>query len=107
MFNARDAQRIANAVMAHERRGRKQPPITYPTVIASAPAFKLGRTNSSWGKGASKTITIYSGTPLSETPVTPTETVTAYNKFADIAASRWVMLGQLDGNWYVIAAECA
>jgi hypothetical protein len=106
VFTKQAADRIASAVRTVERGSGTVGAGHWGYRADEGDFFKLGRTNSSWGKGASKTITIYSGTPLSETPVTPTETVTAYNKFADISANRWVMLGQLNGNWYVIAAEC-
>jgi len=107
MFSKRDAQRIANTVLAHERRGTDSPPVKYPTMRTPAGASKLGRTASAWTKGTSKVLTIYDqGTPLNETTSTPATTVTAYNKFADVAAGKWVMVSLFRGEWYLTAAEC-
>ena len=105
MFNARDAQRIANAVMAHERRGRRQPPITYPTVAAASTALKLSKTTAAWSKDSTASLTEYTGTAGSETAVTGGTPITAYNKLGDVKTGKWVIIGFIDGDWYLVATE--
>jgi hypothetical protein len=105
MFNARDAQRIANAVMAHERRGRNQPPITYPTVPAASTALKLSKTTAAWTKNSTASLTEYTGTAGSETAVTGGTPITAYNKLGNVATGKWVIIGFIDGDWYLVAVE--
>lgn len=64
----------------------------------------LGKTDASHAKGASGTISIYAGTPGSETDTTIN--ITAFNKFADIASGKWVWAMPYGVNWYITAAEC-
>jgi hypothetical protein len=105
MFSARDAQRIANAVMAHERKGRRHPPITYPTVPAASTALKLSKTTATWTKNSTASLIEYTGTAGSETAVTGSTSISAYNKLGDVAAGKWVIIGFIDGDWYLVGAE--
>jgi hypothetical protein len=33
-------------------------------------------------------------------------TITAYNAFGDVGSGKWVAAAQINGSWYLIAAEC-
>lgn len=65
----------------------------------------LGKTDASHAKGASGTVSLYSGTPGSETDTT--ENLTGvWNKFAAIGSGKWVWVDWQDGMPYETAAEC-
>jgi hypothetical protein len=66
--------------------------------------FLLAKTNQLWAKGSSQTVSVYTG-PQGEELQTSNE-ILAWNKFADIASDKFVMLGRLSNGWYVISAEC-
>jgi hypothetical protein len=53
-------------------------------------------------------VLIYSGgTALAETVSSPSVTIeSAVNKFVDVAANKWVMIGRANGRWYLVSAEC-
>lgn len=65
----------------------------------------LGKTSSAWTKGTAQTINVWAGELGSEQQTS--DQVRAWNKFADIATGKWVMLARAGQHWYVIAAECA
>lgn len=73
-----------------------------------APRMRLGKTTALWTKGTTANINLYrDGTPGSETQTSGATQNGAVNKFADVQANKWVMLGQGPfGAWYLIAAEC-
>ena len=73
-------------------------------VAKDAPPGLLGKTDAAINKATSGTVSIYAGTPGSETDTTIN--LTAYNKFANIASGKWVWIAPLDANWYITAAEC-
>jgi hypothetical protein len=74
------------------------------TMLPVGNVHYLCKTSGAWTKGTSATLTIYAGTPGSETSTS--DSVGAYNKFSDVAADKWVMVGRANGGWYLIAAEC-
>jgi hypothetical protein len=104
MFNARDAQRIANAVMAHERRGRKHPPITYPTVPAATTALKLSKTTAAWSRGSKQTLKTYAGDAGSETAATGQD-FDAWNYVADLPSGVWVLVGYCNASYYLVSFD--
>lgn len=72
----------------------------------------VGKTTSAWTKGTWATITLYTGTPGSETilqTIKPGDTVLSnvtlycYNRYADVASGKWVRVA---GNGELISAEC-
>ena len=65
-----------------------------------------GKTDASLSKGASGTISIYAGTLGSETDTTIN--MTAYNRFATVAITKWVTCSYCFDNqgWDLISAEC-
>lgn len=73
-------------------------------VAKDSPPGLLGKTDAAHNKGANGTVSIYAGTPGSETDTTAD--VTAHNKFANIASGKWVWVAPFDSNWYITAAEC-
>ena len=65
---------------------------------------RLGKTDAAHGKGASGTVSIWTGTLGGETDTGVN--VTAYNRFAAVAITKWVMVAHNGVGWYLIAAEC-
>ena len=66
---------------------------------------QIGKTDAAHNKGASGTISIYSGTSASGLTDT-TENVTAYNRFGNIASGKWVFVWTLPWGYEITAAEC-
>lgn len=64
----------------------------------------IGKTDAAHAKGASGTVSIWNGTPGSETDTG--DNVDAYNRFANVAISKWVALANNGFGFYLIAAEC-
>lgn len=65
--------------------------------------IKLGKTVSAWNKGTSHNVELWPGNSRSN----PLESQQAFNPFAPVATSKFVMIAKEDsGNWYLIAAEC-
>lgn len=90
---AKDRQRTRT--YPQTRRGNAVVPIATPM---------LCKTDSSHAKGASGTVSIYSGTPGSETDTT--ENVTAFNKFANLGSGKWCWVESNGFGWYLVAGEC-
>lgn len=65
---------------------------------------RLGKTDAAHNKGATGTVSIWSGSPGSE--VDTTLNVTAYNRFANVASGKWVWVMHNGDGWYLTAAEC-
>lgn len=68
------------------------------------PVLRLGKTDSSHEAGASGVVSVWEGTPGSESD--SGDNVTAYNHFADLETTKWTVTGRIDGNDYNIAGEC-
>jgi len=64
----------------------------------------IGKTSGAIAKGSSGTVKVYNGTAGSESD--SGSTITAYNPFADVADDKWVAAMQINGQWYLVAAEC-
>lgn len=85
-----------------------------PVRLQSMPArggseIRLCKTTAAWNKGTVATVQIYSeGTPPNETAKQTPETLqNCVNKFANVAADKWVIVSRApSGYWYLIAAEC-
>jgi hypothetical protein len=108
-FSEDGARRVIAATKAYEAGNRDMPAIRFrdPGGDDGDPV-RLGKTTSTWTKGALATIDLYeSGTPPSETSSSATLT-NCVNKFADVATGKWVILARgTNGSWYLIAAECS
>lgn len=107
-FTRGAAERIAAVVRQVEQGSRDGAALTFGRALETPPsskAMRLGKTSAEWLKNSTQDIVIYSGTTLSETATTLTVQGVA-NKFADIEADKWVMIGRANGAWYLIAAEC-
>lgn len=76
----------------------------YVRVIQREVTAVLGKTDSSHAKSASGTVSVYCGTAGSESDTG--WDITAYNKFAAVGSSKWVLCTKVHGNWYLSAAEC-
>lgn len=66
----------------------------------------IGKTNASHAKGASGTINLYTGTLGSETSLG--SSITAWNRYADVASGKWVRWAWNDDSsgFELVAAEC-
>jgi hypothetical protein len=67
-------------------------------------AALLGKTDASHAKGASGTVSVWTGTPGSESD--STVNVTAYNRFGAVDSGKWVWLSNNGDGWYLVATEC-
>lgn len=108
-FNENDAKRIGRAVR-HVERGAQRIELGGPNADGAAPGVRLmvGKIDgSAWNKGIDKTVTIWTGTPGSESSAV---TAKAWNYFANISSSantaRWVGVSNNGWGWVLIAAEC-
>jgi hypothetical protein len=71
----------------------------------------LGKTSAAWDKGSSQDITVYSGAKGAESVLNRKDSsgvdqpvkVSCYNRFADVAANKWV---RITPGGDLIAAEC-
>ena len=102
-FTIDDAKRISTTV----RRVESDPRVgrdPSKSGVAFDRAILIGKTDASHAKGASGTVSIWTGDPGSE--VDSTRNVTAYNRFADVASGKWVAVANNGFGWYLIAAEC-
>ena len=66
---------------------------------------QIGKTDAAHNKGASGTISIYSGSASSSLTDTG-DNVTAYNRFGNIASGKWVFVWTLPWGFEITAAEC-
>lgn len=108
-FSENDAKRIGRVVREIER-NPVQVRLGGPNAQGAAPGVRMmvGKIDGqAWNKGGDKTITIWTGTPGSETSAL---TAVAWNYFANIGTSantaRWVGVSNNGWGWVLIAAEC-
>lgn len=104
-------RRVARAVNAYERGDRDVPGRKFRRfgVGGEGEPVRLGKTTEAWNKNTLATIELYEeGDPLDEQKKTPAETIEdCVNKFANIAANKWVLVALAgNGSYYVFAAEC-
>jgi hypothetical protein len=66
----------------------------------------LGSTNAAHNKNASGTINVYRGTTKGSEVFTSGDTISAYNRFANLAIGTWVLCAYVQGGWEIIAAAC-
>jgi hypothetical protein len=107
-FSASDAKRIGAAVRIIERDRTGRHASSGANVGANAGVrCMLGQIGTAaWNKNATATITIYAGTPGSETTA---GTLVARNYWADLSTStstsRWAVVSNNGFGWLLIAAE--
>lgn len=65
----------------------------------------LVKTDAAHAKGATGTVSIYSGTKGSETD-TGENIEGVYNRFADLATGKWALAFPVDSGWELWAGEC-
>lgn len=109
-FTRAAAERIANVVRVVEGTIDEASPLRFGKVVDTpgGSSLKLGKVTAAWNKNSLRHVVVYSGgTALSETSATPPVTLeNCVNKFADVQADRWVMVGRTNGRWYLVSAEC-
>lgn len=102
-FTAKSAREIAETVRAVRampkpiRRGKTNP----PRLARLLPC--VGRTDASHAKAASGTVSVYSGTPGSETDTGVN--ITAWNRWGDLDANTYVWCDHNGFGWYIIQAD--
>jgi len=107
-FSEDGARRVIAATKAYEAGNRNMPGIRFRDVGGDDDPVRLGKTSAAWNKGTLATINVWEdGTPLSETQTSGVTLTDCVNKFAYVAAGKWVMLAKAaNGSYYLIAAEC-
>jgi len=103
-FTKTAAKAIADTVRIVQAGDRNQP-LMGGSSSAYASSHYLSKTSAAWSKGTKATLTLYVGDGGSEA-ASSGDTVEAWNKFATVAANKWVMLARANGTFYLIAAEC-
>lgn len=97
-FTRSAAKEIAETVRIVRGGDRKQPGMGGRNAPYSSSHY-LSKTTETWAKGTSQTLTLYVGTPGSETATG--ESVAAWNKWGDVAADQWVVLARANGSFYL------
>jgi hypothetical protein len=122
-FNARDGQRIANAVIAHENSRRMPNPSVLPRASrGGGGGIRIGQFSGVWPKDPGqggldnvKTVQIYKKNATSTSPnawVPAGETASVVNLFSYVPTPRggptsmWCAITSVEGTWILIAAEC-
>jgi hypothetical protein len=108
LFSESDARRIASTVRAHERGNRDQPPVLFRQSGDDGSPVRLCKTSTAWNKGTLATLNVWeNGTPPNETQSTGVTLTGCVNKFANVAAGKFVIVALgANGSHYLIAAEC-
>lgn len=108
-FTRESAERISRVVRESETAPLPGSPLVFGTLPPASPgrSMRLGKTTATWTKGTLATIALWeSGTAPNETSSGRT-LENCVNKFATVAASKWVALARgPGGRHYLIAAEC-
>jgi hypothetical protein len=106
-FSDEGGRRIVRAVKRVERGGDGGGGGDWYPFRGDDPQIVLGKTSAAWAKNSAADIPVYAGPAGSETDAG--YTVTAMNKFAAIAAGKFVILAgpNQSGVWYLISAECS
>jgi hypothetical protein len=104
-FSNDAVQRIRRTVRTVE--GQQELPQTSRanTTVHQFDYALIGKTDAALNKGASGTISIYSGTDPAALTDTG-ENVTAYNRFGNIASGKWVAVWTMPWGFECKAAEC-
>lgn len=68
--------------------------------------IRIGKTTVAHNKGTSQTVDVYEGTTKGSETAISGGAVSAYNRFADLATGKWVLLVFVNGGYDLVAAEC-
>ena len=66
----------------------------------------LVKTDASHAKGATGTVSIYSGTTKGSETDTGLNLTGVYNRFATLASGKWALAFPVDAGWELWAGEC-
>ena len=107
-FTRESAAEIAALVRAARNGDRKTPGIRLPH-MASSGVLHLCKTTSEFTKGTTSKLNVWEGgDPPNETQSADRTIENVVNKYATIAANKFVSVARHgNGYWYVIAAECS
>ena len=102
-----EAARFRKAATRLERQPKNSAQILPRRHVTSQPETHvfLGKTNAAIAKGASGAVSVWSGTPGSETD-TGYDITGAYNRVAAVAAGAWVTVTFIGGFPYLSPVEC-
>lgn len=96
-FNQQHARLLKNVARREGLKARAGTKVKYPKPLADEHYLQLGKPDSNIAANASGTISIYRGTPGSETDTG--ENVTAYTRIA-LTAAKWVSVTRINGHYY-------
>lgn len=107
-FGEDGARRIIAATKAVEAGSRDMPGIRFRDVGGDESPLRLCKTSAAFNKGSTATLNVWeAGTPPNETQTSGATVDSVINKYANIAAGKWVSVAlHGNGRWYVVAAEC-
>ncbi len=106
LFTRRDAQRIANAVVAHEKGTRREKGISFPRNYPAGGRVRVCKTKEKWEHGSTQELEVVDATPQPKATTTPAETVKAINRIATIPASVTVLVARGPGeDWELVAID--
>lgn len=109
-FEISSAARIGNTVRYVEQLARRGRPFLFDPMLeqAAKKGIRLCKTSVPFNKNTQATLQVWEdGEPLSESATTGKTIAGVVNKYADIAASKFVSVARHgNGHWYVISAEC-
>ncbi|HEY2250901.1 MAG TPA: hypothetical protein VGH74_07555 [Planctomycetaceae bacterium] len=104
-FTDKAVARIQRAVQKSES-DRPQAPQSWGQRILQALPIRLGKTTTSHTKGSTHDVNVYWGTTKGSETWDSVETISVYNRFANVASGKWVFCIWLLGGWEVFVAEC-
>lgn len=102
-FTEGAARRVASATLRVERMSQANPLRRRQQLDPNR--FYLGKTDAAINKGTSGTVSIYGGTTKGSETDTGNN-MTVYNRYANVAAARWVTIMYIDSDWEMICGEC-
>ncbi len=75
------------------------------TPFGTQTQISLAKTTTTHSKGTSANVDLYAGATKGSESTTGV-TVSAYNRFADLATAKWCVVVFIGGAWELISGEC-
>lgn len=75
----------------------------YLVAPAGAGNLILGKTNADWAVNSQATVPVWTGAPGAEADSGTTQV--AYNRLCKVLSGKWVWLGAVNGNYYLVAVQ--
>lgn len=101
LFTRRDAQRIANAVVAHEKGARREKGVSFPRNYPAGGRVRVCKTTAKWDHGSTQELEV-----LGEDGTATDEKVKAKNRIAPIKSGVTVLVARGPGEeWELVAFD--